>query len=48
MDELNNGLIDFAVIFTDVDHTLYHSIELPAEDSFGLSRLTYTVMFPSG
>ena len=36
MDELNNGLIDFAVIFTDVDHTLYQSIELPAEDSFGL------------
>lgn len=36
MDELNNGLIDFAVIFTNVDHTLYQSIELPAEDSFGL------------
>lgn len=36
MDELNNGLIDFAVIFTDVDHILYQSIELPAEDSFGL------------
>ena len=36
MDELDNGLIDFAVIFTDVDHTLYQSIELPAEDSFGL------------
>ena len=36
MDELNNGLIDFAVIFTDVDHSLYQSIELPAEDSFGL------------
>ena len=36
MDELNNGLIDFALIFTDVDHTLYQSIELPAEDSFGL------------
>jgi DNA-binding transcriptional LysR family regulator len=36
MDELNNGLIDFAVIFTDVDHLLYQSIELPAEDSFGL------------
>ena len=36
MDELNNGLIDFAVIFTGVDHTLYQSIELPAEDSFGL------------
>ena len=36
MDELNNGLIDFAVIFTDVDHMLYQSIELPAEDSFGV------------
>ena len=36
MDELNNGLIDFALIFTDVDHTLYQSIELPTEDSFGL------------
>lgn len=36
MDELDNGLIDFAVIFTDVDHIVYQSIELPAEDSFGL------------
>ena len=36
MDELNNGLIDFAVIFTDVDHMLYQSIELPVEDTFGL------------
>lgn len=36
MDELNNGLIDFAVIFTDVDHMLYQSIELPAKDHFGL------------
>jgi DNA-binding transcriptional LysR family regulator len=36
MDELNNGLIDFAVIFTDFDHMRYQSVELPAEDSFGL------------
>ena len=36
MDELNKGLIDFALIFTAVDHMLYNSIELPAEDSFGL------------
>ena len=36
MDELGSGLIDFAVIFTDVDHTLYQSLPLPAEDSFGL------------
>lgn len=36
IDELNNGLLDFALIFTDVDHTLYQSITLPAEDSFGV------------
>ena len=36
MDELNNGLIDFAVIFTEVDRLLYQSIALPAEDRFGL------------
>ena len=36
IDELNNGLIDFALIFTEVDHTLYQSITLPAEDSFGV------------
>lgn len=34
MDQLNNGLIDFALIFSDVDHTLYQSIELPEEDHF--------------
>lgn len=36
MDELNNGLIDFAVIFTEVDHSRYQSIELPEKDFFGL------------
>ena len=36
MDELQNGLIDFAVIFTEVDHALYQSLTLPAEDSFGV------------
>ena len=36
MDRLNNGLIDFAVIFTEVDHSLYQSITLPEEDSFAL------------
>ena len=36
MDQLNNGLIDFAVIFTNVDHALYQSIQLPTEDRFGL------------
>lgn len=36
MDELNDGLIDFAVIFTEVDHSLFQSIQLPAEDGFGV------------
>ena len=36
MDELAGGLIDFAVIFTDVDPALYQSIELPVSDVFGV------------
>jgi len=36
MNELAESLIDFALIFTDVDHSLYESIPLPAEDSFAV------------
>ena len=36
MNELADSLIDFALIFTDVDHSLYESIPLPAEDSFAV------------
>ncbi|MBQ7542463.1 MAG: LysR family transcriptional regulator [Clostridia bacterium] len=36
MDELNDGLIDFALIFTQVDHTLYQAITLPVSDRFGI------------
>ncbi len=36
MNELADSLIDFAVIFTDVDHSLYESIPLPAEDKFAV------------
>ncbi|MDO5132859.1 MAG: LysR family transcriptional regulator [Eubacteriales bacterium] len=36
MDELDNGLIDFALIFTEPDHTRYQSIVLPAEDAIGV------------
>ena len=36
MDELDNGLIDFALIFTEPDHKLYQSIALPEEDTFGV------------
>ncbi len=36
MDELNNGLIDFAVIFSEPDASSYQSITLPAADVFGV------------
>ncbi len=36
VNELADGLIDFAVIFTEVDHSLYEFIPLPAEDSFAV------------
>ena len=36
MDQLGNGLLDFALIFSDVDHSLYHSLVLPQEDRFGV------------
>ena len=36
MDELADGLIDFAVVFSNVDHALYESIPLPVEDGFGV------------
>ena len=36
MDELDHGLIDFAVIFTEADPALYRSIPLPASDRFGV------------
>lgn len=36
MDELDNGLIDLALIFTDFDHEKYRSILLPATDRFGV------------
>lgn len=36
MDELNNGLLDFALIFSDVDHSLYQCITLPPENRYGI------------
>ena len=36
MEELNNGLIDFALVFSEPDHSLYQSIELPEKDTFGI------------
>ena len=36
IEELNNGLIDFAVIFTDADPSLYQIVELPYSDIYGV------------
>ena len=36
LEELDKGLIDCAVIFTNVDHTAYQAIPLPEEDRFGV------------
>ena len=36
MDELDNGLIDFALIFTEFDQEKYRSIQLPVADRFGV------------
>ena len=36
IEQLNTGLIDIALIFTDYDHSLYQGIRLPNEDKLGL------------
>lgn len=36
MDQLNNGLLDLALIFSEFDRSLYHSLMLPQEDRFGV------------
>lgn len=36
LEQLNNGLIDIALIFTDYDRTQYQGIRLPTEDRLGV------------
>ena len=36
LDQLDSGLIDIALIFTDYDHSQYQGIRLPADDRLGL------------
>ena len=36
LDQLDNGLIDVALIFTDYDHSQYQGIRLPNDDRLGL------------
>ena len=35
-EQLDKGLIDFGIIFGEIDHTKYHSIELPFKDIMGV------------
>jgi DNA-binding transcriptional LysR family regulator len=35
-EQLDKGLIDFGIIFGSVDHTKYHSIEMPFKDTWGV------------
>ena len=36
MDQLDNGLVDVALVFTDYDHSQYQGIRLPNDDRLGL------------
>ena len=36
LDQLDNGLVDIALIFTDYDHSQYQGIRLPNDDRLGL------------
>ena len=36
LDQLDHGLIDLALIFTDYDHTLYHGLSLPQKETLGV------------
>ena len=36
IEQLDNGLLDFALVFTDYDKTLYNAITLPERARFGL------------
>ena len=35
-EQLDKGLIDFGIVFGNVDHAKYHSIELPFKDLWGV------------
>lgn len=36
LDQLDNGLVDVALVFTDYDHSQYQGIRLPSDDRLGL------------
>ncbi len=36
MDEIGSGLLDFAVIFSEPDTSIYQSISMPTEDIYGI------------
>lgn len=36
IEQLEKGLIDFGMVFGSIDHTKYHSIEMPFQDAWGV------------
>ena len=36
LEKLDRGLLDFGIVFQDVDTSRYHSIDLPLRDTFGV------------
>ncbi|MDE6664437.1 MAG: LysR family transcriptional regulator [Lachnospiraceae bacterium] len=36
LEQLDKGLIDFGIVFGDVDHTKYNSVPLPYKDTWGV------------
>lgn len=36
MDQLENGLVDMALLYTDFDRTVYNYLSLPKEEKFGV------------
>lgn len=36
LEQLDKGLIDFGIVFGSVDHTKYHSVELPFKNTWGV------------
>ena len=36
IEQLDKGLIDFGIVFGSIDHTKYHSIQMPFQDIWGV------------
>ena len=36
IEQIDNGLIDFGLLFNPIDHTKYHVLEVPKKDTWGV------------